>query len=165
MPLLIAVFVCFKDALLKLTLIPSIAFKRFSSVQATIRGPLFCQLAANKHLAEKNIFFMKYQLLEPDMVFIVVFKSFIANWELCFVSKFAEIKINWPCYFFRLGRGATFVGQAFSSETFPSSSQYFLSIKFGRKYFLNKIHNQSRSQRLPIKKGKPSGHETVQCTI
>ena len=37
---------------------------------------------------------MKYQLLEPEKPFISDFKYFIADWQLYFVSKVAEIKLN-----------------------------------------------------------------------
>ena len=47
------------------------------------------------------------------------------------------------------------------SETFLWNSQYFISIKLPRKFFLNKIHISMFPGAFPIRKGKPSRHDIV----
>ena len=47
------------------------------------------------------------------------------------------------------------------SETFIWNSQYFISIKLPRKFFLNKIHISVFPGAFPIRKVKPSRHDVV----
>ena len=44
-------------------------------------------------------FLMKYQLLEPEMISLQILNTFIADQQLYFASKVAEIKLNSNCYF------------------------------------------------------------------
>ena len=87
---LTAVFLCFKDVILKLTSKPSIAIRRPNSVKKSAFQAHHWQI--NIIVGQKYFIFMRNQLLGPEIVSLQVLNTFIADRQLHFGFKVAEIR-------------------------------------------------------------------------
>ena len=96
-----------------------------------------CKILASRRQGPEIPFLMKYQILEPEIVFITDLNTFIANRQLYFVSNVAEIKLNWSCYFSGYG-GVIYCWSRSLLLWNIIFSLYFILMMSSKKFFFSK---------------------------